>query len=92
MIIDADTIVVCCLVHVQMWHLAGVRWSCRECRISESWRDFHVERDVGEMRPQGDQQSLRGQRGGVDLTILVQGRHMLLRRRPELILMIYTVV
>jgi hypothetical protein len=75
-----------------MWHLAGARWSGRERRFSESWRDYHVERGTGGMRPRDVQQSPRGQRGGVDLMIPVQGHLTLLQRQPESILMIYAVI
>jgi hypothetical protein len=75
-----------------MWHLADARWRCRERRFSERQRDGRVERDVDRMRPQGDQQSLRGQRGGVGSMTLVRGHHTLLRWWPELILMIYAVI
>jgi hypothetical protein len=36
--------VVACLVHVQIWHLAGVRWSYIDRRCSESESDLRVER------------------------------------------------
>jgi hypothetical protein len=81
--IDTDMIFVCCFVHVQIWHLAGARWSCRERRFSESRRDCHVERGVGEDEAAGPPAEPERARGGADMMTLVRGHHMLLRRQPE---------
>ena len=77
---------------MQIWHLAGTRWSYIEHRFSESQGDLHVERGADGMRLQGDLQSLRDWRGGADLMTLVRGHHMLLWKQPTEIWMIYAVV
>jgi hypothetical protein len=73
--------VVC--VSVQMWHLMGARWCCRERWLVGSRRECRGERDAGVRTPRCDQLILRGQRGGISLMNLVLGHHMLLRRLPE---------
>jgi hypothetical protein len=66
--------------------------SARGAWGTRAMRDFRVERDVDGIRPWGDQQSLRGQRGGAGSMTLVRGHHTLLWWWVELILMIYAII
>jgi hypothetical protein len=75
-----------------MWHLAGVRWRCREGWLVESWKDYRMERDIGGRMSRGDQLSQRGQRRGVGSMTLVRGHHTLFWRQSEWILMTYAII
>jgi hypothetical protein len=79
-------------LYVQMWHLAGTRWSCRERQLIRSWRDCRRERDVNVRMSWCDLLSWRGQRGDVGLMTLVLGHVMLLQRLAEWILRTYAIV
>jgi hypothetical protein len=75
-----------------MWHLAGTRWRCSKCQLGESRRDDRGERGGGGRISWVDQQSPRGQQGGIVSMTLVQGHHMLLWQQSEWNLMIYVIV